>query len=277
MRNSNNTYRVAAVQMTSGLQVEKNLQAAAHLLQQAAQVGAELVVLPEMFTLMGAPETTKLAVAEAPGAGPVQDFLAAQARLHNFWVVGGTTPIKSPDPQKTYNSCFVYNPQGEQVQRYDKIHLFDVTVKRDFETYQESTAVAAGDKTVVVDTPFGKLGLAVCYDIRFPELFRNLLDQGMEIFAIPTAFTAKTGQAHWELLLRARAVENFCYAIGACQSGTHANGRQTYGHSMIVDPWGTVMACLAEGTGVISADIDREKLQQIRQDFPSIQHRRIFA
>lgn len=267
--------KVAAVQMTSGLEVPKNLQIASQLIQQAAEQGAKLVVLPENFSFMGADEKAKLKIAEKENAGHAQQFLADQALKHQLWIVGGTIPLQSEISGKVYNSCLLYNAKGEQVARYDKIHLFDVTVKPGLEIYEESASVTPGKNVVVTETPFGNLGLTVCYDIRFPELFRAMSAQGAEIFTIPAAFTVKTGEAHWKLLARARAVENFCYVIGACQTGTHDNGRKTYGHSLIVDPWGTVLSELSEGTGIILADVDLQKQKQIRQDFPSLNHRRI--
>jgi nitrilase len=230
-------------------------------------------VLPENFALMGRRESDKLALREQEGHGPLQDFLAEQAARHHLWLVGGTLPLQGRDAERTRASCLVYDDQGRRVARYDKLHLFDVQVVDSGERYQESASIEPGDQAAVVDTPFGRLGLAVCYDLRFPELFRALLAQGMELLALPAAFTAATGKAHWETLLRARAIENLCYGIAAAQGGRHSNGRETYGDSLIVDPWGVVLARLATGPGVVLADLDRDRLRHIRQQFPALQHR----
>lgn len=266
--------RVAAIQMTSTSDVQRNLKQAAELIAYAVKQDAKLVVLPENFALMGKAESDKLNIKETFGSGPIQEFLADQAKKNNLWIVGGTIPIAASDTHKVHNSCLVYDDQGKCIARYDKIHLFDVEISAD-EKYLESQAIEAGDKAVVIDTPIGRLGLAICYDIRFPELFRILLDKGAEIIALPTAFTVPTGQAHWEVLTRARAIENFCYVIAACQTGTHDNGRQTYGHSEIIEPWGTVIKELNSGMGVITADIDLEKLYQIRKNIPVDKHRKL--
>jgi nitrilase len=232
-------------------------------------------VLPENFAFMGKNELDKLQIQEKFGHGLIQDFLAQQAKQLGIWIIGGTIPIASQDPNKVYAACLVYNDQGQCVARYDKIHLFDVTVTPNTEIYRESNAITPGEKIVVVDTPVGRVGLAVCYDIRFPELFREMLKQDVEIIALPTAFTLKTGQAHWEVLTRARAIENQCYLIAACQTGTHENGRQTYGHSLIIDPWGKILNCLPDTIGTVTADINLLKLQEIRQTFPTIKHIKI--
>lgn len=267
--------RVAAIQMNSGCDVQKNLQQAEKLIKQAVDAGAKLLVLPENVALMGKTETDKLEISEELGNGPIQSFFAAQARQHKIWIVGGTISIKSSHPEKVYNACIVYDEQGQQVSCYNKIHLFDAQVKPGIEIYQESKTITAGNNVAVLDTPVGRLGLAVCYDIRFPELFRLLAKQGAEIIALPTAFTVKTGEAHWEVLTRARAIENFFYIIGSCQTGKHDNGRETYGHSVIIDPWGTVLACLPENPGVITAEISLDHLRKIRTDFPVHSHRRL--
>lgn len=266
--------KVAAIQMTSTANVAENLQTAKRLIEKAAAQGAKLIVLPEMFPVMGVQETDKLKVKEPLEDGPIQNFLAEQARLRKIWLVGGTIPLMSPDSNRVYSACLLFNDRGEIVARYDKMHLFDVVISEK-ETYQESNTVFPGDAITVINTPFGKLGLVVCYDIRFPELFRVMFNRGAEIFAIPAAFTVKTGEAHWELLARARAVESFSYVIGACQTGKHANGRSTYGHSLIVDPWGIVQVSLPEGEGVIVADIDLDYLHQIRKNIPVGEHQRI--
>jgi len=204
----------------------------------------------------------------------MQTFLSEQARKHQIWIVGGTIPIWYDDPNKIIAACILYNAQGEVVARYEKIHLFDVELGND-ESYKESETIASGSKVVVADTPFGKLGLAICYDLRFPELFRHLIDKGAEIIAIPSAFTATTGRAHWEVLVRARAIENLCYVIAADQGGYHLSGRNTFGDSMIVDPWGNVLNRLSQGAGVVVADIDIERMKKTRRTFPCLQHRKL--
>lgn len=267
--------RVAAIQMASGPNVSANLIEAQRLISLAADAGAKLIVLPENFALMGMTEFDKVKVREQDGQGAIQDFLAEQAAKHGVWVVGGTVPLIAHDADKVRAACLLFNSAGERVARYDKIHLFDVELVDSGESYTESLTIESGDQPVVVDTPFGKLGLAVCYDLRFPELFRRLLDQGAEIFALPAAFTAITGRAHWEVLVRARAVENLCYVIAAAQGGYHVNGRETHGDSMIVDPWGVVLDRLPRGSGFVIAGIDAERLNSTRRNFPSIQHRRL--
>ncbi len=267
--------RVAAIQIAAGPILAANLDEAKRRIAEAAASGAGLVVLPENFALMGEQEADKLAVAEADGDGPIQSFLADQAARHGIWLVGGTIPIATPTPGRVRAASLVYDRQGTRVARYDKIHMFDVTVDTDNdEVYVESDTTEPGEGAVVVDTPFGRLGLAVCYDLRFPELFRYLVAQGMEILALPAAFTAATGRAHWTMLLRARAVENLCYVVAAAQGGFHVGGRETYGHSMIVDPWGTVLEEMERGRGMVSADVDLNRLRELRQRFPALQHQR---
>lgn len=267
--------QVAAVQMASGPNIGANLIEAARLIGDAAAGGARLVVLPENFALMGMTEADKVAVREPPGQGPMQDFLMQQARRHRIWLVGGTVPLACDDPDRVRAACLLFNERGEQVARYDKMHLFDVHVQESGENYTESETIEPGDDVIVVDTPFGRLGLAVCYDLRFPELFRRMVDDGMELVAVPSAFTAITGKAHWETLVRARAVENLCYVIAAAQGGYHASGRETHGHTMVVEPWGTVVDRLARGSGVVRADIDSARLEKTRKSFPALQHRRM--
>ena len=267
--------RIAAIQMTSTTSLEKNLTTAANLIKQAAKQDAQLAVLPENFALMGKNETDKVNIREPFGSGVIQQFLAEQAKQNKIWLVGGTIPIAANHPDKVRAACLVYNEQGQCVARYDKIHLFDVCVTPGVEEHHESRAIEPGDKIIVTDTPVGHLGLAVCYDIRFPELFKVMLQQKAEIIALPTAFTYTTGQAHWDILTRARAIETFCFFIGACQSGQHENGRKTYGHSNIIHPWGNVLACLAEGEGVIVADLNLAEQQAIRKRVPIIEHQRI--
>ncbi len=266
--------RVAALQMASGPSVGANLLEAERLIARAVEAGACLVVLPENFALMGR-EEDKLAACEEEGRGPIQAFLAAQAERHGIWLVGGTVPLKAHTPGKVRAACLVYDPRGGRVARYDKMHLFDVRIEESREQHVESATIEAGDEVVVVETPCGRLGLGVCYDLRFPELFRAMLDEGMEILAVPSAFTAITGRAHWEILVRARAIENLSFVIAAAQGGYHLSGRETHGDSMIVDPWGTVLARLPKGTGFITADVDMDRLKSIRRNFPTIQHRRL--
>jgi deaminated glutathione amidase len=266
--------KVAAIQMASGPNVKANLAEAEKLIKIAVQQEAELVVLPENFAIMGMAETDKVKIAEDLGSGLLQDFLKAQAIKNNIWLVGGTIPLRSEEAGKAYASCLLINPQGEQVGRYDKIHLFDVTIEASNESYTESETVSAGKDIVVVDTPFGRLGLAVCYDLRFPELFRAMVEQKMEICALPSAFTSLTGRVHWESLLRSRAIENLTFMVAADQGGYHVGGRETHGDSMIVDPWGQVLNRLPHGTGVVVADIDIGKLEHTRKMFPVLEHKR---
>lgn len=265
---------MAAIQMVSGTSVAENLATAAALLAQAAAQGARLAVLPENFALMDRQEAGKQAVSEAEGEGPIQSFLAEQADRHRLWLVGGTIPLRVPgDAHRVYAACLLFDDHGRPVARYDKVHLFDVQVVGSAEHYAESATIAPGRRYVVADTPLGRLGLAVCYDLRFPEQFRTMVAHGMEILALPAAFTATTGAAHWEALLRARAIENQCYAIAAAQGGAHANGRETYGDSLIIDPWGGVLQRLAQGPGVVLAEWNRERLENVRRQFPALTHR----
>jgi nitrilase len=261
--------------MASGPNVNANLLEAARLIKQAAEAGAKLVVLPENFAIMGMSEFDKVKIREADGAGPLQEFLAEQAARHGIWLVGGTIPLIGHDPDRVNAACLVFDDKGKRMARYDKIHLFDVKITESNERYNESETIEPGNQIVVLDTPFGKLGLAVCYDLRFPGLFRRLSEEGVEIFAMPASFTAITGKAHWDTLVRARAIENMCYMVASAQGGYHANGRETYGHSMIVDPWGIVLDTLPRGSGVVVADIDLNKLHDMRRSFPVLEHRKI--
>ena len=267
--------RLAAVQMNSGADAGANLRAAGGALEAARAQGAAVAVLPENFAFMGAHERDKLAVAEAEGRGPIQDFLAQAARRLGLWLVAGTVPLKTADPQRVAAACLVFDAGGARVARYDKIHLFDVDVP-DGGAYRESASIAPGPATpVVVETPAGPLGLSVCYDLRFPELFRQLVAAGAEILAVPSAFTDRTGAAHWEPLLRARAIENQCYVVAPGQWGEHPGGRRTWGHSMLLDPWGRVLAQHGDGTGVVTAEVAREPLRALRKSFPVLAHRRL--
>ena len=267
--------KVAAIQMASGPNVQANLDEAKKLINIAVQQEAELIVLPENFAIMGMKEADMVAVAEQFGQGLIQDFLSAQAKKHDVWLVGGTTPIQSNEANKVYSTCLLFNNQGEVVSRYDKIHLFDVTLEENDESYTESETTTPGEKVVVTETPFGRLGLAICYDLRFPEMFRAMADEKVDICVLPSSFTSLTGKAHWETLIRARAIENLSYMVAAAQGGYHVNGRETYGDSMIVDPWGVVLNRLPHGTGVVLSDIDLGKLKKTRQLFPALDHRRL--
>jgi nitrilase len=266
---------VAALQMNSGADVAANLAAAGRLLDEARRQQAAVAVLPENFAFMGAREADKLAVAEAPDQGPIQDFLSQAARRLSLWIVGGTVPLTTPG-ERVAAACLVYDATGKRIARYDKIHLFDVDVPEGGGRYRESTTIAPGVATAAVaDTPAGRIGLSVCYDVRFPELYRQLAAQGAEILAVPSAFTERTGQAHWDVLLRARAIENQAFVVAPGQWGEHPGGRRTWGHSLIVDPWGQVLAQCAAGTGVIVAPVPRESLANLRRSFPVLKHRRL--
>jgi nitrilase len=261
--------------MVSGADVGANLEAAGRLIGEAAGRGARLIVLPENFALMGHREKDKLAHAEPDGDGPLQAFLAAAAARHGVWLVGGTLPLATDDPGRVRAACLLFDERGRRVARYDKIHLFDVEVAATGERYAESETIAPGDTPMVVDTPLGRLGLAVCYDLRFPELFRAMLDDGMELLALPAAFTATTGRAHWEVLLRARAIENLCYVVASAQGGDHPGDRATHGESMVIDPWGAVLERAGLGEAVVVGELDRTLLERTRRTFPALAHRRI--
>jgi nitrilase len=264
---------VAALQMTSAADRDANLATADRLLQRAAAAGARIAVLPENFSFMGLRDGDRRAQGEPDGDGPVQRFLAERARALQLWIVGGTTPIARESGGRVAAACLVYDDAGRRVARYDKIHLFDVDIPEKNERYRESNHIEPGRTPVVVDTPAGRLGLSVCYDIRFPELFRAMAAQGAEWFTVPAAFTVPTGKAHWETLLRARAIENLAWIVASGQWGTHANGRATYGHSLIADHWGEVRTCLPAGEGIVTAVIDRAAQAATRQGFPALQHR----
>jgi len=268
----------AVIQMTSAPEVEANLAAARGLLERARAQGAVMAALPENFAILGRREADKLAVAEVPGEGPIQAFLGCCARELGLWILAGTVPLRVQEggPDRVAAASLLFDERGRCVTRYDKIHLFDVEIPERDERYQESATVVPGSELVVVPTPIGRLGLAVCYDVRFPELFRALQAQGAEVFSLPSAFTASTGRAHWNLLVRARAVENLCYLLAPAQSGLHLNGRETWGESMIVDPWGQVLARVQEaGPGLAVAEIDRTLQRDLRRRFPALAHRRL--
>jgi deaminated glutathione amidase len=267
--------KVAAIQMVSGISLDANLSEALRLLRQAASAGAELAVLPEYFCFMGHQDADKLLLAETPGLGTVQDFLSDAARDLKLWVVGGTLPMATDDPRHAANASVVYSPKGEAVSRYDKIHLFRFDNGR--ESYDEANVLRAGDTPTTFDCTSRsgerwRVGQSVCYDLRFGELYRAL---AADVLLVPSAFTHTTGQAHWEVLLRARAIENQAYVVASAQGGLHENGRRTWGHSMVIDPWGEVMAMQAEGPGVVLADIEPARLQAVRQQLPALQHRRL--
>ena len=267
--------KVAAIQMTSSHLVAANLAAAGELLREAKDAGADIACLPENFSFIGLRDADKLQVAEPDGDGVVQAFLSDTARELKMWILGGTIVIRGATDRRVANSSLLIDAAGKRVARYDKIHLFDVTIPGRDEQYRESTTVAPGRETVLADTPVGKLGMSVCYDMRFPELYRELVARGAEWLAMPAAFTVPTGRAHWETLLRARAIENLCYVVAPAQSGTHSSGRETYGDSLIVDYWGHVLSRLAKGAGVITADIDLIKEAETRARFPALDNRQL--
>jgi predicted amidohydrolase len=263
------TFRVAAVQMVSGGDVAANLAAAEPLIDAAAGDGARLVVLPEYFGILGARATDKLAARESEGDGPQQAFLARLARAHGIWLVGGTVPLATADLTRVRSSCLVYGPDGARLARYDKIHLF--AFSRGDESYDEARTIERGTAPVAIDLPCGRVGLSVCYDLRFPELYRGL--GALSLILVPSAFTATTGAAHWHLLLRARAVENQCYVLAAAQGGAHPNGRRTFGHSVLIDPWGRIVAEREEGPGIVAGDVDAARIAEVRAQLPALDHR----
>ena len=264
-------FRVAAVQMVSGGVLAANLAQAASLVAEASDVGARLIVLPEYFGLLGAQPKDKLAVAEADGEGPQQAFLSNTARSRQVFLVGGCVPIRTDDAGRVRSACLVYGPDGQRVARYDKMHLFAFADGE--ENYDEARTIAPGDALAWFDAPCGRVGLSICYDLRFPEVYRALGD--LALIVVPAAFTVPTGSAHWELLLRARAVENQCYVLASAQGGSHPGGRRTYGHSMLVEPWGRVVAERAEGPGVVIGDMDPDAITQVRRKLPAHAHRRL--
>ena len=267
--------RAAAIQMNSGADVQQNLQTIDGLLEDAASRGVAIAFLPENLAIMGVRDEDKLQHAESPGSGPIQEFLADAARRHKLWVVAGSLPLRSPQEGKCYGASIVYDSNGEASHIYRKIHLFDVDLPGRDERYRESDTMDFGSDHVVVPSPLGQLGLSICYDLRFPEHYRHLVDDGATVFSIPAAFTAATGKAHWHSLLRARAIENLAYVIAAGQHGSHASGRVTFGHSVIIDPWGQVIAELESGDGVVDAEIDTALPGKLRAEFPVLEHRRI--
>jgi nitrilase len=265
--------KVAAIQMTSGPEVGSNLEQAGELLESAARQGAGLAALPENFAFIGRADPDKRQVAEAPGAGPIQDFLGKTARRLSLWIVAGTVPLRTAGDGRVAAASLVFDAAGTQVARYDKIHLFDVDIPGKAESYRESAHVAPGAATALVDTPAGRVGLSVCYDVRFPELYRALSSAGAQVLTVPSAFTAPTGRAHWETLLRARAIENLCYVLAPAQSGFHLGGRETHGDTLIVDYWGRIQQRLPRGVGLVLADIDLAEQAEARRSFPALLHR----
>jgi nitrilase len=261
--------RVAAIQMNAGASVGDNLERAARLIADAAAAGAALALLPENFGLMGLHARDKLAAQERDGEGPQQAFLSRMAREHGQYVIGGSVPIASDDPARAKQSLLVYGPDGARIARYDKIHLFRFT--HGDEDYDEAKTIAAGSEPTSFAAPCGRVGLSICYDVRFPELYRALGE--VALLVVPAAFTARTGEAHWETLLRARAIENQCYVLAAAQSGTHPGGRRTWGHSMLVDPWGAIVGVLAEGEGIVVGDVDPARIADVRRRLPALTHR----
>lgn len=263
--------KVAAIQMASGPYVSANLSEAERLIEIAVNQGAKLVALPEYFAIMGLKDTDKVAVRETEGRGPIQDFLSKIAKKYRIWIIGGSVPLESNYANKVRNSCLVYDDKGKQVARYDKIHLFGLDLGN--EHYHEETTIESGDAIKVVETPFGKIGLSICYDLRFPELYRAMKD--VNIIVVPSAFTETTGKAHWETLIRARAIENLSYVIAPAQGGYHLSGRETHGNTMIVDPWGVVLDRLPRGSGVVIGTINTQYQASLRNSLPALKHRTI--
>lgn len=267
---------IAAIQMCSSHVVDENLLIAEKLISEASNNGANLIVLPEMFAIMGMNDTDKIKVKEVFGQGKIQSFLSQQSKKNKVWIVGGTIPIACSNDKKIKAASLIFNDEGNCISRYDKIHLFDAIISEN-EIYKESDTTEPGNKFTVADTPFGKLGLGVCYDLRFPELFRYLFNSGAEIIILPSAFTEKTGRAHWEVLARSRAIENFCYFVGACQGGSHTNKRKTYGNSIIIDPWGNIISKIdGTSTGIIYSKININNVYEARKSIPIQNHQRFF-
>jgi len=267
----NNTIKVAGIQMASSPSVASNLIEAERLIKMAVEADAKLVVLPEYFAIMGIHDTDKVKVREDEGDGPIQRFLSKIAKKHKIWLIGGTVPLVSNSVKKVRNSCLVYNDKGKQMARYDKIHLFGLDLAT--EQYHEEKTIEAGNEVVVVDTPYGKIGLSACYDLRFPELYRAMGE--VDMIVVPSAFTETTGKAHWETLVRARAIENLCYVIAPAQGGYHLSGRETHGNSMIVDPWGVVLDHLPRGSGIVIASINTHYQESLRKSLPALKHKTI--
>jgi deaminated glutathione amidase len=266
-------FKVAAIQTVSGPDVAANLAACATMIGEAAQAGARLIGLPEYFGIIGMRDRDKVTVREAPGDGPIQHFLAEMAKRHGVWLIGGSVPLACEDPDKVWNASLVYDERGQLAARYDKIHLFGFDNGK--EKYSEERTIAHGSKVVTVDSPFGRIGLSICYDLRFPELYRAFGD--VDLIFVPSAFTETTGAAHWEPLLRARAIENLAYVVAPAQGGVHPNGRETHGHSMIIDPWGKILASKAKQPGVVIAEVDPSKVRAMRTMLPALTHRTLHS
>ncbi|MGZ9712644.1 carbon-nitrogen hydrolase family protein [Glaciimonas sp. GNP009] len=271
MNQATSPFKIAAIQMVSTPQVEENFSTARKLVAEAAQQGAQLVLLPEYWPIMGWQDSDKVTIAESLGAGPIQRFMAGLAKEHNIHLIGGTLPLISQESGKVLNATLVYGPGGEQLSHYDKIHLF--SFNKGEESYDEARTISYGKDVTTFNAPCGKVGLSVCYDLRFPELYRAMGD--CSLIVMPAAFTYTTGKAHWEILLRARAIENQCYVLAAAQGGKHPNGRRTWGHSMLIDPWGEIKMVLPEGEGVVSGEIDADYMRQVRENLPALRHRKL--
>ena len=264
--------KVASIQLSSGPNIQANLLEVEKYLEQISKTDSKLVVLPENFALMPENDSEFLTHAESEGSGPIQDFISGKAKAHKVWIIAGTIPVKTDNPKKVTSTTFVYNDEGEVVCRYDKVHLFDVELPNSDESYNESEVFQNGKDLKVLETPIGVVGLAICYDLRFPELFRLQESSNVEILVIPSAFTEQTGKVHWETLVKARAIENLCYVVTSCQDGYHISGRQTHGNSMIVNPWGQILSRLESGSGFIESEINMKKLNSIREKFPVLDH-----
>ncbi len=270
---ANNIVKVAGIQMASSPSVSANLIEAERLIKLAAEAGAKIVVLPEYFCIMGIHDTDKVRVKEKEGDGPIQNFLSKMAKKHKILLIGGTVPLVSNVANKVRNSCLVYNDKGKQIARYDKIHLFGLDLAT--EHYHEENTIEAGNEVIVVETPYGKIGLSTCYDLRFPEIYRAMGE--VDMIVVPSAFTETTGKAHWETLIRARAIENLCYVIAPAQGGYHLSGRETHGNSMIVDPWGVILDRLPRGSGIVLAGVNTHYEASLRKSLPALKHRTIRA
>ena len=264
--------KVASIQLSSGPNIQANLLEVDKYLEQISKTDSKLVVLPENFALMPENDSEFLTYAETEGSGPIQDFISDKAKGYKLWIIAGTIPIKTNNPKKVTSTTYVYNDKGEVVSRYDKVHLFDVELPNSDESYNESEVFQSGKDLKVLETPAGIVGLAICYDLRFPELFRLQESSNVEILVIPSAFTEQTGRVHWETLVKARAIENLCYVVTSCQDGYHISGRQTHGNSMIVNPWGQILSRLESGSGFIESEINMKKLNSIREKFPVLDH-----
>jgi len=271
MSSTQSMFRVAAIQMASGPHVAANLQEAGRLIELAAGTGARIVALPEYFPIMGMKDTDKVNARERDGTGPIQQFLSEQAKRHRLWIVGGSIPLEASVPHKVRNACLVYNQDGERVARYDKIHLVGFEMGQ--EKYSEERTIEPGSKVVTVESPYGRIGISICYDLRFPELYRAMGE--VDLIMVPSAFTETTGKAHWETLVRARAIENLAYVVAPAQGGYHVNGRETHGHTMIVDPWGVVLDRLSRGSGVVVAGVNPTYQSKIRRSLPALTHKTV--